>query len=398
VGGATQLMKILHVNDTYSMTGGISRYLLEVMELLEQQGHENVVIYQRQHERTLEDSRATFYVPAIGEGSDANDTTVQYVLDLHKPDIAFLHAAYDPALVSTIAVRVPTVAYVHGFHTVCPALGKYFHRGDAVCTKPYGLGCIPMIYARRCSDARHPRTVYDLMRVAAERKRVYESIPQLLVASRYMRDLLKQNGFDGRRIAILPYPQIRAEESVAVPEGPLSILYAGRIEIEKGIPYLLRAFARVATPCELRIAGDGTLRATYETMARQMGLASRVQFLGWLDDIELENEYRAARVVVMPSIFPEPFGQVGVQALLRERPVVAFDVGGISDWLKDEEYGYLVATRDIENLAIRIETLLNDRKTAAKFGAQGKAFAQETYSPELHARKLLGILGQVVSG
>ena len=93
--------------------------------------------------------------------------------------------------------------------------------------------------------------------------------------------------------------------------------------------------------------------------------------------------------MIMPSIFPEPFGQVGVQALLRERPVVAFDVGGISDWLKDSEHGFLVPSRNIAVLASRIEILLHDPALAARLGAQGKAFALRAYQPEAHVTTLL---------
>lgn len=387
-------MRILHINDTYAMTGGIARYLFEVMDLLEQAGHENVVVYQQEHQRTITDHRPAHHIPALGTNSSSN--AVQDVIEEYRPDVVFLHAVYDPMLVKAVVDRLPTMAYIHGFHTVCPGLAKYFRRVDAVCTRPYGLGCIPMIYGRRCSNARHPRTVYRLMRTTAEQQQIYQSVSLLLVASQYMRDLLQQNNFAPEKIAVLPYPHTPAAHIQLIPDKPLRLFYAGRLEIEKGIPYLLRAFTRLATPCTLHIAGDGTLRATYEQMAQELGIASRVKFLGWLNDEELDKEYQAARAIIMPSIFPEPFGQVGVQAMLRERPVIAFDVGGISDWLKDGEHGFLVPSRNVETLVRRIELLLNDKPLAIKLGAQGKAFAFKAYKPETHTQALINLISGVI--
>lgn len=390
-------MKILHINDTYAMTGGIARYLFEVMALLEQQGHENVVIYQQEHERTVTDHRAVYYTPSTDNHNQfATRQSLHHILDKEKPDTAFLHAVYDPDIVAQIAAHLPTVAYIHGFHTVCPGLAKYFRRNDTVCTQAFGLGCIPMIYARRCSDARHPRTIYQLMRKTTEQKQLYQSIPLLIVASQYMHNLLQQNGFAAQKIAILPYPHTPADSITAIStEEPLRIFYAGRLEIEKGIPYLLQAFARLTTPCKLHIAGDGTLRSTYEAMANELGIASRVKFLGWLNDDDLDKEYQVARVVVMPSIFPEPFGQVGVHALLRERPVIAFNVGGIPDWLRDGEHGFLVPAKDVDALANRIEVLLNDALLAAKLGKQGREFALQAYAPQAHINQLLKMLQNI---
>lgn len=390
-------MKVLHVNDTYAMTGGIARYLFEVMELLEQCGHENMVIYQQEHDHTVLDHRPTYFVPTALDSNVPVSAVLNDILREQKPDVAYLHAVYDPALVAAIVKNLPAIAYIHGFHTVCPGLAKYFRRGDEICDRSFGLGCVPMIYRRRCSDARHPRTVFRLMRKTAEQKHLYKSVSMLIVASYYMRELLRQNGFETENIDILPYPHTPAQSTVITPHLPLRLLYAGRLEIEKGIPYLLEAFSRLDPSYELRIAGDGTMRGVYEEMAHDLGLAPRVSFLGWLDDEALNKEYQAARVVVMPSIFPEPFGQVGVQALLRQRPVVAFNVGGISDWLKDGVHGFLIPPRDTEALASRMDQLLNDISLARKLGEQGREFALKTYDPEDHVIRLLQLLQQVVN-
>jgi glycosyltransferase involved in cell wall biosynthesis len=390
-------MKILHINDTYAMTGGIARYLFEVMTLLEHSGHENIVIYQQPHPRTvLDDRRITYLVPQDSGKHTSAVAQVQHILSLARTDVAFLHAAYDPEIVSVVMNSLPTIAYIHGFHTVCPGLAKYYRRGDKVCERPFGMACVPMIYMRRCCDARNPISVSRIMRTAAEQRKAYEQVEHILVASQYMRELLEQNGVDARRITVLPYPHFPPSAASSSSPSPRRVLYAGRLEIEKGIPYLLRAIAKLDGAFELRIAGDGTLRKDYEMLARKLGIDTQVRFLGWLDDVELESEYQSCSLVVMPSIFPEPFGQVGVQALLRARPVVAFDVGGISDWLKHGEHGYLVPPLDVPALAERIDTLLRNESLAADMGAKGRAYALQAYAPENHADRLIGVFERLV--
>jgi len=388
-------VKILHINDTYAATGGITRYIFDVTELLELHGHENVIIYRKQHERTVVDGRKTYYVSSNADNLGGRGT-IRRIIFQQQPDLIYLHAVYDPRVVADIIELAPAVAYVHGFHTVCPGLAKYFRRGDAICTRAFGWGCVPMIYARRCASARHPRSVWRIMGATAAHKQAYQRLPRILVASNYMRNLLLQNGFHNERVTVLAYPQKPVSPVPYPNHQPKRILYAGRLEIEKGVPYLLRTLTHLKMPCELRVAGDGTLRATYETLVGELGLAERVHFLGWLDESELDAEYRESALVVMPSICPEAFGQVGVQAMLHCRPVVAFKVGGIPDWLKDGEHGFLVEPRNVQLLAARIGQLLKDSSLAQEMGTRGREFALRQYAPEEHIAQLLAAFGQIV--
>jgi glycosyltransferase involved in cell wall biosynthesis len=80
------------------------------------------------------------------------------------------------------------------------------------------------------------------------------------------------------------------------------------------------------------------------------------------------------------------------------KPVVAFDVGGISDWLKDGKNGYLVPVKNTILLAEKIEALLRDQETAAKMGAEGRRLVTSTFSKEQHFDRLLAVFGQAAAG
>ena len=99
--------------------------------------------------------------------------------------------------------------------------------------------------------------------------------------------------------------------------------------------------------------------------------------------------YQKASVVVVPSIYPEPFGLVGLEAMAHSRPVVAFRVGGISSWLKDGKNGFLAKPADFVSLGEKIDLLLRDRKLAKKMGAFGHQLLTKEYDPEKHLARLV---------
>jgi len=393
-------MKILHLTNTYAPIGGIERYLIALLPLLARRGHENALIYRQRHERTPDTAadEPIFHIPETDQ-PERDRSRITSLINEIQPDVIYLHDVYDPALIARVAALAPTVGYVHIFYPVCPGLGKLFHMGDEVCTRPYGLGCIPNIYLRRCATARHPRSVLRIMRQTGDYLAAYRQLSRIAVGSRYMRDLMIQNGIPAARVDILPPHFIPPGEEngrapdMSPPDGE-GIIFAGRLEYEKGLPYLLRALPYIQRPHYLIVAGDGTRQEAYRQLAAELGVAERVQFAGWLGADELEAAYQQCAVTVMPTIMPEPFGKVGVEALNRGRPVVAFDVGGIADWLVDGRHGYLIPPRDSRQLAARIEILLADLPLAQQMGRQGQQFVRETYSQETHLTDLLQILSR----
>lgn len=381
-------MKILHVTGHYTPQGGVEQYILSVARLLAAHGYGNAVLYTEQSRLTIRDGAWPAYYVRTDQTIAAQ---VQQILASEQPDVAYIHHVASPELVETLAERIPAVAYVHGFTAVCPGLGKYFRRGDTVCRRSFGWGCAPMHYLRRCSDARRPSTLARLMRTTTALRSALLHASRFLVGARYMADLLAQNGFPAGKIAVLPPHFLPDDLSLAYtpPGEPHSILYAGRLEIEKGVPYLLRALARLPGHVQMEVAGDGTQRSRYEALTHQLGLTRRVSFLGWLDEEEMGQALRRCAILVMPSIFPEPFGKSGIDAMVHGRPVVAFDMGGISDWLHDGVDGFLVPAKDVQVLAERIGQLVDDHRLREQMGRTGQAGVVARYAASCHLAALM---------
>jgi glycosyltransferase involved in cell wall biosynthesis len=205
----------------------------------------------------------------------------------------------------------------------------------------------------------------------------------MIVATEFMKRELLRNGFDARRIEIhAPVPK----SENATPQSSFSnhnvILYAGQIIRGKGVDVLLESLARVRVPFECVILGEGSHRAHCEALSRKLGLAGKVQFKGYLPPGELEKFYAEASVCVVSSVWPEPFGAVGLEAMRNGLPVVAFDSGGIGEWLVNGENGFLVPWMHRAQFACRVEELLNDKSLARKLGERGRQFAREKFGFE----------------
>jgi glycosyltransferase involved in cell wall biosynthesis len=160
------------------------------------------------------------------------------------------------------------------------------------------------------------------------------------------------------------------------------ILFAGQIIRGKGVDLLLKALARLRVLFECIILGDGNYRSHCQRLCARLNLADRVQFRGFVPADELEQFYLDASVFAVPSIWPEPFGMVGPEAMRYGLPVVAFDSGGISEWLTHGENGFLASWKDVETFALQIELLLRNKYLARQMGENGRERVNRVYSAE----------------
>ena len=160
------------------------------------------------------------------------------------------------------------------------------------------------------------------------------------------------------------------------------MVFAGRIVTTKGVRTLVEAAREVHA--EFHICGDGWQLQAMRRLASRKRLEDRVRFKGWLDPDGLAQEFADASVVAVPSLWPEPFGIVGIEAFAAGRPVVASATGGIGDWLEDGVSGLLVAPGDAGALAAALSALLDDPQRQQLMGAAGKATVAARFSAEHH--------------
>ncbi|MER3407670.1 MAG: hypothetical protein C4292_02465 [Nitrososphaera sp.] len=197
----------------------------------------------------------------------------------------------------------------------------------------------------------------------------------------FTRELAIGYGVRPEKIVVLPFPVRWSDSATVTPLPPRPcVLFAGRLEKEKGVHILLEAMRIVQDQlpsAELLIAGDGSYGSHLKAMVEVLGLRDRVSFLGWLGPADLQFQYQKAWVLVLPSIWAEGLGMVLVEAGLMGRPVIGSDLGGIRDIIRHGYNGFLVPPGDAKGLAEAILTVLTNRDLAQQMGQANLQLARE---------------------
>jgi glycosyltransferase involved in cell wall biosynthesis len=182
-------------------------------------------------------------------------------------------------------------------------------------------------------------------RWAKDQRDLFNSYRAIMVASEHMRREYVRNGADERRVQVNPlFPHRGGTADLHVSGRARSVVFIGRMTTLKGGDLLVRAVAdassRLTGPIDLVMVGDGPQRAAWERLASRLRV--RATFVGWKAGDERWEWLDGASLLAVPSVWPEPFGLVGLEAAALGVPAIAFDVGGIREWLTPGENGYLV--------------------------------------------------------
>lgn len=368
-------MKILQVNDRYNLQGGVEEYIPYISRKLAERGHEVFVLFEEG--QTSAGSNPKFFK------LDFSDLAgLEALVKKLDPDVANLHNLQDPYVVQKINQLVPTVRHIHDHRVVCPGFSKFYLSDETACPLPFSPRCALNAYTKKCAT-RRPAKLLEKMKAKPFELRVNQALPKILVASEYMKGELVKNGFDPKKFVVMPHP-IEPPKAVSVPvEYGDFILFVGRLTVEKGLKYLLRAMVKVSSDVKLKVVGDGPERVEDQELTPSLGLSSRVTFTGWIPYQKVCQLYARCRFLVFPSVWPEPYGRTGPEAMMFEKPVIGFRAGAVPEWLKDGENGFLLEPRDIEGLAEKINLLWNDLDLTKQLGRAGKIFIQ-SYTDSLN--------------
>jgi glycosyltransferase involved in cell wall biosynthesis len=194
----------------------------------------------------------------------------------------------------------------------------------------------------------------------ADRLKLLRRYRAILTDSTHMRDEYLRHGFDPKVVIRSTYlrntspgPDVPIESPNGDTDGtasggPARLLFLGRMDALKGGLILLDSLPIVAAaldrPIELIFGGDGPCRDSWTRRAQAISAKDRlvkIVFEGWLAQERIAELQASSDLLVMPSLWPEPFGRVGLESGSKGLPVAAFAVGGIPDWLHDGVNGYM---------------------------------------------------------
>ena len=154
----------------------------------------------------------------------------------------------------------------------------------------------------------------------------------------------------------------------------IRVLSVGIMQVHKGFQNLILAikkFSMDAGPLEVIMAGDGPYSSKLLNLAERLGLMDRIKFVGRVAPQELTRLYDWSDVVVVPTITPEPFGRVAVEAMSRGRPVIGTATGGLTEIIDDGRTGYHVPPATPSAIAEKLLIFQNRRELVEEMGTRG---------------------------
>jgi len=179
-------------------------------------------------------------------------------------------------------------------------------------------------------------------------------------------------------------------------DGLPSVLCVGRLVSYKGVEFLIRALESVKA--RLWIIGTGPLEDSLKNLAREKGLAERIEFLGQVSDKDLVAYYHACDVFVLPSITnAEMFGVVQLEAMACRKPVISTNLPTGVPWVNQHgKTGYVVAPGSAVELADGIQLLLSDRELREEIGEAGRRRVEEHFTSTRMAEAMLQVYQEML--
>ncbi len=404
-------MRIAVLNWTVRRVGGAERYLTGIVPALRSAGHAvgfwHEVDTPVDREGILEDSDPAMWSVARLGARAALDR-----LQAWKPDVLYNHGLLSPRLESRVLDVAPAVLFAHSYYGTCISGSKATSFPvRQPCPRAFGPACLLHFYPRRCGGLSPVTMGREYARQAARLQLLSRYIAIVTQSEHMRREYSRYRGLEDRvrtcSYAIDPAaaPPIPNNELTRPhrSEAAAHLLFVGRMDDLKGgdiaIDTLPGVAAALGRPIVMTFAGDGPRRGNWEARARRVMDAHHavdIRFPGWRSNSQLAEHLSEADLLVVPSLWPEPYGLVGLEAGRRGVPAAAFAVGGIPEWLKSGENGELAPADPprAAGLTAAIVGCLIDPRRHAVMRERARALAMERDNADRHLDTLVSLLAR----
>ena len=290
-------------------------------------------------------------------------------------DVVLLAGPVFVPLVLSLILRKPVAVEHHGYQAVCPNGLLFEEPRKVVC--PGHFMARRYLRCLRCVGATGGWTQAATKVLATfPRRWMCEKVAGNVAVSRHV----------ANRIA-LPRAEVvyhgvpdSSESNDNTSGDQATFVYVGRLVSEKGLSLLLEA-ARLLKDkgfrFRVKIIGDGPERGKLEVSSRELGLSREVSFTGYLRGDALRDAVGNVTILVMPSICEETAGLAAIEHMMRGRPVIASDIGGLGEVVGGA--GLKFRPGDAEDLATCMQRVLEDRKLTDELGRRARERALQMF-------------------
>lgn len=388
-------MKILQINKFLYPKGGTETYLLSLIKLLENNGHE-VICFSQKNKNNLPRPEEKYFIDELDLSRFSLKTLlklprifwsfkasrlVKKLIKQEQPELVHLHNIYhqlSPSILPAIKkFHLPIVMTVHDFKLIVP---EYTLRADG--QKPLHKGSW-VIQKILNAEFRFHRLL-----------KVYQKNIDLFIApSQFVKNQLVQAGFAEMKIQVIPhflpaefFPKLN---NSSVQAGTYLFAY-GRLDESKGFSDLLYALKELPIRgIKLKIAGNGPEEKNLRELAQKLNLSNQVEFLGYQTKLEIIKLIKHSSLVINPSRVHETFGLTVLEAMAMGKAVITAKTGALPELIEDGQNGLIYETGDIGELREQLIKLLSNAEYKSKLAKAARASALKFKNPDQHLKLIL---------
>lgn len=404
-------MKIVLVNYRYFISGGPERYYFNVKELLEQKGHDVIPFSIKGSRNFPAGDYEKYFLDIVDDEvyfAKNKKKSIRVImksfsrmfyslearrkfgqlLDDTQPDVVYImqfHNKMSPSIIDAAKTRdIPVVHRISDFQYMCPNALFYNERTGVCedCLKGMRLSCI-----RKKCVLNSP--VYSAIKMAAkwfhDITGVARMIDAFVVPSAFTVKKLEEYGIPQRKMHHIPTFFNLKDTNPEVEYRPF-VLYIGRIEKQKGLMTLVKAFE--STDYELKIIGFSNDGYEDELKAYLQKKQHHIEFLGRMTFDEMVPYLKSCRCTVVPSEWYDNFPNVILESFANKKAVIATDFGSLPELVHYGMTGLTFKYADVRDLQVKVDYMLQHPDEAQAMGEKAFLAIVEKYSPERHYQQL----------
>ena len=415
-------MRIALVNYRFFVAGGPERYMFNIIDLLEKEGHE-VIPFSVKHKKNAPTKYEKYFLSPIGSGdevyfSDVKKSLKDYLksfgrmvysfeakrcfkefLQETKPDIIYILYFQNKISCSIVDVAykmgIPVVQRISDYSLLAPCGHLYDSANRCICEKCIKNGLKNALSNRCIYNSIAHSAVKSLALLIQKFQKTSTKVSKYIFPSSFTLKKFIEAGFEESKLIHIPTPfnQNIVNPNIAI-EYQSFALYIGRIDPDKGIETLLEAF--VDTDYPLKIIGFSSTEGYEELMKQKIaGRKHNIEFLGRKDFNGIQEYLSKCLFTIVPSEWYDNLPNTLLESYAMSKCVVATDVGSLTENVDDGKTGLLFPYKDSAKLREKVSFLFDSPQVAMEYGANAKRRLDEVYSMDLHTKALCNILESV---
>ncbi|MDD5638523.1 MAG: glycosyltransferase family 4 protein [Candidatus Pacebacteria bacterium] len=393
-------MKILMISDYVAPIGGAEIYMKNLSKLLMVNGHEVDTWgsdLTEKKDQLFSVANPYFFLK------------LARILREKRYDIIHIHSfisVLSPLVLAAIAIfnNSPVVMHIHNSLLICPFSGVT--DDYKICPDHKKIFSLH----KKCKRPlkRKSNLFYDLaklFRFSLSRYLAKKIVNIFICPSISLSKLIKESLFlEEKEIVTLPYfveksVKIKSETKTKIKNNQL--VFVGRISKEKGLDVAIKAVSLLLEESDLyknilfKIVGDGPDFANLLDLTKKLGCSNSVRFVGRVDNDKVDNYYQESIALIVPSLWIENSPVAIYEAMRNKRPIVASNIGGLTDLVLDNKNGFLFKTGDCKSLAKAIKKIYGNSEKSIKMGAFGFERLKNEYGAEKHYSEIINLYKRI---